>query len=65
MTATPPGVDEVIEDVRRIVLEWERKGWRGEIVIIVGDNQYLPDERPTFRGKATKRHPRGSLVARI
>ncbi len=46
MTATPSDIEQVLEQVRDILVRWQGNGVFGEVTVVVGRNQYQPEERP-------------------
>lgn len=64
MIRTPSDIEQVLEQVRVILVQWQADGELGEVAIIVGGNQYQPEERPTKRHKPVRRVS-GSQIVRV
>lgn len=64
MAATPPDIEQVLEQLRGILMRWQSDGTLGEVVVVVGGNQYQPEERPTRRHTPVKRES-GKAIVRV
>lgn len=58
-------IDEVLERVRAVLVRWKEEHELGEVVIVVGQNQYEPQERPIKRLPPIKRHSGGKQIVRV
>lgn len=61
MSATPPDIEQVLEQTRMVLLQMCRDGWVGEVAIVVGGNQLQVEERPRRKRKPVKRL-QGSVI---
>lgn len=64
MAYLPDDIEAAVEDVRQTLLRWHADGTLGEVAVIVGQNQYLPVERPTHKHKPISRE-QGKPTVRI
>lgn len=61
MDKTTPEDDEVLAQVRELLIAWRRTGSIGEIAVVRGYNQTQVEERPRIKLPAVKH--RGMVVA--
>lgn len=58
-------IEQALDKVRAILLRWHGEGKFGEVAVIVGQNQYEPQERPIVRHEPVKRHKGARPIARV
>lgn len=60
MTATPPHIQAVLDQIRAVLLRWDEDGTLGEVACVRGYHQDEVEERPRRKPfKAVKREQRG------
>ena len=64
MAQSPPDIEQTLEHVRAILVRWQMEGKLGEVAVIVGGNQYQPEERPTTKHPPVKRES-GKPIVRV
>lgn len=64
MAYTPDDIEQVLEQVRAILVRWHEQGTLGEVAVMVGQNQYQPVERPTRKHKPVLRE-QGKPTVRV
>ena len=55
MAYTPAEIDEVLEQMRRVLLSWHREDTLGEVAVVRGGQELYVEERPRFRHGRVKR----------
>ena len=55
MAYAPAEIEEVLEQVRRVLLQWHREDTLGEIAIVRGGQELYVEERPRLRHGRVKR----------
>lgn len=55
MAYAPAEIDEVLEQMRRVLLSWHRDDTLGEIAIVRGGQELFVEERPRIRHGRVKR----------
>ncbi len=55
MAYAPAEIEEVLEQMRRVLLQWHREDTLGEIAIVRGGQELFVEERPRLRHARVKR----------
>jgi hypothetical protein len=55
MAATPCEIEQVLEQMREVLLRWHTEDTLGEVAIVRGYHQYQLEERPRRKHDAVKR----------
>lgn len=55
MAATPPDIEQVLDQLREVLIRWHREDTLGEVAIVRGYHQWQVEERPKRKHEAVKR----------
>lgn len=64
MAYTPSEVEQVLEQMREVLLRWHCDDTLGEVAVVRGYHQLEVEERPRRKHKAVKREDGGRTIAR-
>lgn len=63
MAATPPPhIQEMLDELRDLLLAWDERGELGEVALVRGYHQWEVEERPRRKRKAHKHERSGTVI---
>jgi len=64
MAQTPPHIQDLLNELRELLLAWDERGELGELAIVRGYHQWEVEERPRRKRKSVKHERGGKLIVR-
>lgn len=58
----PPDIEQVLDQLREVLIRWQRQKKRGEVAIVCGPNDFEVQERPMVKLPRVRREASGSSI---
>lgn len=63
--AAPLHIEEMLNELRDLLLAWDERGELGEVALVRGYHQWEVEERPRRKRKAHKHERSGKPIVRV